>query len=153
MAATYCDGAAEAHSTYAETIHDPSHPYFTGAFAPAAHALTEMDFAEWGSTDAGHIEGAPAGAAVLLSNSQGPSLTEYALGEGWVVVSTLTYGWGENGARTAAMDNMLLYAAMQVRGSENPASLPVSGVPEPSTFLLLATGAVLVAFSQGLRRY
>jgi hypothetical protein len=128
-------------STYhnAETIADPDHAYFTGDFHTSAHSLTDSDFVTWDSTDAGHIAQLPANATTLLSNSRGPSLAEYSFGKGWVVVSTLTYGWGSGGARTAAMDNMLLYAAGQVRGS---ADVP-SPVPESNTWLMLATGTVL----------
>jgi hypothetical protein len=140
-------------STYhnSETIAQPNHPYFTGAFTPAAHALTAADFANWDATDGGHISGAPSNATALLTNTKGSPLMEYSYGSGWIVVSTMTYGWGVEGAKTAALDNMLLYAASQVRGSD-AASVPTEGVPEPSTLVMLASGSLLVVFAKIARR-
>jgi hypothetical protein len=143
-----CGGASHDSGTIAEQ----DHSYFTGTFAPGAHTLTSADFLGWEYTDGGHVTNVPSNATTLLSNPNGASLTEYAFGKGWVVVSSLTYGWGQNGARTAAMDNMLLYAAGQVRGSEIEDPEPVSGVAEPASLTLLATGGGLLAFARRFRR-
>lgn len=138
-------------STYhnSETIATPDHPYFKGTFDPKAKPLTAANFLNWDSTDSGHINTLPGNATTLLSNTRGPSLTEYAYGQGWVVVSTLAYGWGTGGARGPAMDNMLLYAANQVRGSDPSGA---STVPEPSTMALFAAGAALIAVSRQIRQ-
>ena len=130
-----------------ETIVDPNHPYFKGGFDPKAVQLTAASFVDWMSTDGGHVIGAPANATALLRNTRGASLVEYAFGQGWVVVSTLGYGWAGGGARGAALDNMLLYASNQVRGSQAEVVPPPTpaGIPEPSTFVLFATGGVLWA--------
>ncbi|HYP06499.1 MAG TPA: hypothetical protein VER03_09760 [Bryobacteraceae bacterium] len=131
-----------------ETIASPTHSYFTGAFSPAAKPLTAADFANWQTTDAGHLDNIPANAKVLLSNAKGPALVEYGVGKGWVVVSTLTYGWATGGARGAALDNMLLYAAAQVRDSAAPMGPPppeAGAVPEPGGLLLSATGVAAIA--------
>ena len=67
------------------------------------------------------------------------TLAEYSYGQGWVVLSTLTYGWGDAGAKGAPLNNMLYYAANQIRGSE-AASV---ATPEPASMLLTAGGLLL----------
>ena len=120
-----------------ETIVDTSHPYVQGNFHDQANQLTLADFINWNVTDLGHLAGIPAGATSITQNPQGSTLAEYAYGQGWVVVSTLTFGWGDQGAKAGPMDNMLLYAASQVRGHNSPGSI---ATPEPATMLLTAAG-------------
>ncbi len=113
-----------------ETIVDTSHPYIHGNFHDQATQLTLADFVNWNVTDLGHLAGMPTGATSITQNPQGATLAEYAYGQGWVVVSTLTFGWGDQGAKAGPMDNMLLYAASQVRGHNSPGSI---ATPEPAT--------------------
>jgi hypothetical protein len=142
----------ESPSHDTETIVAPNHEYFTGAYDTSAHVLTASDMNNWNSSDSGHVVGAPSNATILLTNVDGPSLVEYSYGKGWVVVSTLTYAFGGGGARTAALDNMLLYAAGQRRGSASSIPESESGVPETSTAFLFATGGVCFGLAKLLRR-
>jgi hypothetical protein len=151
-----CGGSA--HND--ETVAAPNHEYFTGTFNNSAHVLTAASFSNWENSDSGVVSSVPANATVLLSNGSGPSLVEYSYGKGWVVVSTLNYAFGTGGARTAALDNMLLYAAGQRRGSQvttipDPPPVdpgPSSGIPEPSTAFLFVSGGTLLALSRAMRR-
>jgi hypothetical protein len=122
-----------------ETVANSSHPYIQGSFHPNATQLTEGDFSNWNVTDLGHLVGLPGNAAVITQNPQGATLAEYSYGQGWVVLSTLTYGWGDAGAKGAPLNNMLYYAANQIRGSE-AASV---ATPEPASMLLTAGGLLL----------
>jgi len=121
----------------AETIVDTSHPYIQGSFHNQANQLTPADFVNWNVTDLGHLAGMPAGVTSITQNAQGATLAEYAYGQGWVIVSTLTFGWGVAGAKAGPMDNMLLYAASQVRGHHSPGAI---ATPEPASMLLTAAG-------------
>lgn len=119
-----------------EALVNPAHAYLQGTFNPKAKPLTAADFMNWNVTDLGHLSGLPSNAATITQNPNGATLAEYAYGQGWVVVSTLTYGWGDNGAKGAPMDNMLLYAADQVRGSAEPVE---AETPEPANLLFTAS--------------
>lgn len=139
-----------------ETIVDVSHPYILGNFHENAQQLTPADFVNWNVTDLGHLAGLPGNAKKITENPQGATLAEYSYGQGWIVVSTLTYGWGEAGAKGAALDNMLYYAANQIRGSEEangpgpgPGPIPVA-TPEPASMLITLSG--LLFGSTFLRR-
>jgi hypothetical protein len=121
-----------------EIIVNPAHAYLQGTFDAKAKPLTAADFSTWNVTDLGHLSDLPVNANVITRNAEGATLAEYQYGQGWVVLSTLTYGWGDNGARGNAADNMLLYAADQVRGS----SVVESATPEPAT--LLFTGSAML---------
>jgi hypothetical protein len=131
-----------------ESLVNPAHAYVEGTFNPKAKALTEADFMNWNVTDLGHLSGLPSNATAIARNPNGPTLAEYAYGQGWVVVSTLTYGWGDNGAKGAPANNMLLYAADQVRGSETPVE---ADTPEPAS-LLFTAGGLLFGISLIRRR-
>jgi hypothetical protein len=122
-----------------EIIVNPTHPYLQGSFDAKAQTLTAADFMNWNVTDLGHLSGLPANATSLMHNAQGSTLAEYSYGQGWVVLSTMTFGWGDAGAKGVPTDNMLLYAADQVRGS---AVASVSDTPEPAN-LLLTAGSML----------
>jgi hypothetical protein len=121
----------------AETIDDTAHPYIQGDFHPQAKQLASANFVNWNVTDLGHLTGLPGNATTITRNPLGATLAEYAYGQGWVVVSTLTYGWGDDGAKADPMDNMLLYAANQVRGDSSPAAV---ATPEPATMLFTGAG-------------
>jgi hypothetical protein len=121
-----------------EALVNPAHAYVQGTFNPKAKPLTAADFMNWNVTDLGHLSGLPSNATIITQNPNGATLAEYAYGQGWVVVSTLTYGWGDGGAKGAPMDNMLLYAASQMRSA---AAAPVeAATPEPASLLFTASG-------------
>ncbi len=130
-----------------ETIVNPAHPYLTGTFDSKAKALSAADLSNWNVVDLGHLSGLPVNATSITQNPQGATLAEYSYGQGWVVLSTLTYGWGDGGAKGAPLDNMLLYAADQVRGSAAP---EVASTPEPSN--MLAGSSALLFGLTWLRR-
>ena len=127
-----------------EQIVNPAHAYVQGSFDPRAKQLTAADFMNWNVVDLGHVSGLPANPTVITANPQGATLAEYSYGQGWVVVSTLTYGWGDNGARGNPMDNMLLYAAGQIRSQGAPGGSGVDA-PEPGTLLLMFSAVLYSA--------
>jgi hypothetical protein len=92
----------------AETFTTPAHPYLTGVGYGGA-ALTPSDFDTWSFTDHGIFQNLLPGTITVLSNANGPSWVEYPYGAGRVLLTTLTYGWGSNGARLAPRDNLILY--------------------------------------------
>ena len=75
-----------------ESIVAPGHLYITGGGYNGS-TLVENDFSSWNSTDHGILTDLPPNATVILQSADGPSLVEYAIGSGCVLVSTLTYGW------------------------------------------------------------
>jgi hypothetical protein len=136
-----------------EAIADSAHPYIDGSFDARAHQLSAGDFLNWNVTDIGHLGNLPVNATTITRNNDGSTLAEYSFGQGWVVISTLTYGWGPSGgARGIPVDNMLLYAANQVRldAASDPVA-PESATPEPGS-LLLSAGAVLLGLTRFIRR-
>ena len=98
---------------------------------PGGTLLVAADFLNWGATDYGVLTGLVPGATTILSNSDGASFVEFLWGSGTVLVNTLSYGWGTNGATLAPLDNLINYAS----------STSVS-VPEPSTLALFGIGLV-----------
>lgn len=120
-----------------EALVNPAHAYLQGTFDPKAKPLTAADFMNWNVTDLGHLSGLPSNVTIITQNPNGATLAEYAYGQGWVVVSTLTYGWGDGGAKGAPMDNMLLYAASQMRSAAAPVE---AATPEPASLLFTASG-------------
>jgi hypothetical protein len=145
-----CGGA----QNQSETIVDSGHAYISGSFDARANQLSAADFMNWNVTDIGHVAALPANATVITRNAQGPTLAEYSFGQGWVVVSTLTYGWGPSGgARGVPVDNMLLYAANQARSAvaADPVVTPETATPEPGS-LFLSAGAMLLGVSRLIRR-
>jgi len=116
-----------------ESIMSGSHPYITGV-GYSGHTLGTADFANWYETDQGQLTNLAPGTTTILANLDGPSLVEYAHGNGTVLVSTLTVGWGEGGeARGTAQDNMINYAV---------------AVPEPTSICLLALWAAAILTRQ-----
>ena len=91
-----------------ESILAPGHPYITGD-GYGGSTLAESDFNSWSSTDHGILTALPLNATVILQSSDGPSLVEYAFGNGRVLVSTLTYGWAGPEAPHA---NLIEYALL-----------------------------------------
>jgi hypothetical protein len=111
-----------------ETINLSNSPFITGT-EYNGFQLTSADFDDWRNTDHGQLGGLPQHARSILNNSDGPSLVVYEVGEGTVLVGTLTVGWAEGGqARGRVQHNMIEYGAF---------------VPEPATIGLLACGALL----------
>ena len=136
-----------------EIVVNPAHPYIDGSFDASAHQLSAGDFMNWNVTDIGHLGNLPVNATTITRNNDGSTLAEYSFGKGWVVVSTLTYGWGPSGgARGVPVDNMLLYAANQVRLDAAPGpDAPETATPEPGS-LILSAGAVLLGLTRFIRR-
>jgi hypothetical protein len=121
-----------------ESIVNPTQSFIQGNFDPQAKALDASDFLNWNATDLGHLSQLPVGTSIFTQNAQGPTLAQYSFGAGSVVVSTLTFGWGENGAHGDALDNMLLFAAGQVRDTST--SLENVSTPEPSSIMFTVSG-------------
>jgi hypothetical protein len=93
----------------AEIFTTPTASYLTGSgFAGAL--LQTSDFDSWNQTDRGYLFNLVGGTTVL-SNSNGPSFSEYGWGSGKVILTTLSYGWGLNGAIGQPRDNLITYAA------------------------------------------
>jgi len=94
-----------------EVFSSPAHPYLTGA-GYNGYKLTVSDFNTWSSTDHGQLQNLVAGSIVVLTNSNGPSWVEYGWGSGRVILNTLTYGWGSNGAKGNPQNNLINYACV-----------------------------------------
>ncbi|MGD2145540.1 MAG: DUF11 domain-containing protein [Anaerolineae bacterium] len=92
-----------------ETILWPDHPYISGE-PYGGTPLVTSDFNWWGSTDHGWLTDYPPDSQLVLRTSEGPTWLEYGYGSGRVIVTTLTYGWGSQGARGAPMENLIEYA-------------------------------------------
>ena len=110
----------------AEQIVTADHPYVTGGDFGGS-SLTEADFANWNLTDHGYLTGLPRDTTIVLSNTDGPSLVEYTVGDdgGRVVISSMNFGWASGGeSRGAPLDNLLLYT-----------------LPEPGSLILLLVAA------------
>jgi hypothetical protein len=109
-------GIAPAGVGYERVLHDligieaPAHPFVTGR-GYGGRQLQMTSFSFWGPTDEGVLTALPPGATVLLRNADGPSMVEYPLGDGKVIVSTLTFCTTELPAsQGAAFENLLLYS-------------------------------------------
>ncbi len=92
-----------------ESILLPTHPSVTGQPYDGV-VLTTDDFSSWGLTDHGWLTDYPASSQVVLRNTDGGSWLQYPFGSGQVIVTTLTYGWGINGARGQPLENLIEYA-------------------------------------------
>lgn len=92
-----------------ESIVATDHPYITGAPFGGA-LLNTSDFDRWNSTDHGHLFNYPASSQVVLRNTQEAAWLQYPLKNGKVIVTTLTYGWGGQGARGNPLMNLVDYA-------------------------------------------
>ena len=101
-----------------ETFTTPTHPYLTGT-GYTGTALVTTDFNSWGATDHGWLTNLPAGATTVLSNTDGASWVEYSWNCGTVIVNTLTYGWGADGARLSPQDNLINYTNLLVPGVDS----------------------------------
>jgi hypothetical protein len=111
-----------------------AHPLLTGA-GYNGHSLNPSDFSMWLHTDHGYIdpssltmERGVAAPIEITENTFGPSVVEYAYGDGRVVLTTLTVGWAMGGqARGDVQDNLINYV-----------------VPEPASLTILAISSMLV---------
>ncbi len=111
-----------------------AHPLLTG-LGYSGHSLNPSDFSMWLHTDHGHID--PASLSMergvdspiqITANTLGPSVVEYAYGDGRVLVTTLTVGWAMGGeARGDVQDNLINYVV----------------VPEPASLAILAASTLL----------
>lgn len=126
-------GFARVRAHDEEFIVEASHPYFIGEGFGGV-ALSEQDFANWGSTDEGVLTNLPADATVLLRNSDGPSMAEYRYGEGRVIVSTLAFCWeGRPRSKGAPTTNLLRYAPFFLGSAATPApTVTPTGTPTPT---------------------
>jgi hypothetical protein len=114
-----------------ETIAAADHPYFLGE-GFGGSMLAAENFGSWQPTDWGILTNLPANATVLLSNTNGPSLAEYSLGEGKVIVSTLSYCWtGRPNSTGPATVNLLQYAVF-FNGSAHTPGPTVTLTPTPT---------------------
>ncbi len=128
----------------AEAFSSPTHPYLTGV-GYGGSVLTPSNFVGWGSTDHGTLFNLLAGTTTVLSNTDGPSFVEYQYGNGSVLLNTLTYGWGTNGARGPALDNLINYSVFVSQQNS------VSPVPEPSSLALFGIGACVAGLGAARR--
>lgn len=112
-----------------ETINIPDHPYISGN-SYGGEQLTRSDFDNWSSTDHGDLLNYPPRSQVVLSNSDGASWIQYSYGGGYVIVTTLTYGWGTGGARGTPMTNLIQYS-LTLGGLGWVSGSPESGVVPP----------------------
>ena len=136
-----------------ETIVDAGHAYISGSFDARADQLSAGDFMNWNVTDIGHVAALPADATVITRNAQGPTLAEYSFGQGWVVVSTLTYGWGPYGGEEFPSTTCCyMPLTRRVRlWPRIPVVTPETATPEPGS-LFLSAGAMLLGVSRLIRR-
>ncbi len=91
-----------------ETIFDPDHPYITGQ-PFGGNPLQIADFNLWNSTDHGNLINYPDSSLAVLGHFDLYTWMEYRLGRGYVIVTTLTYGWGGAGGRGRAFENLIKY--------------------------------------------
>lgn len=70
---------------------EPNHPYLTGK-GYGGEALSPDDFYGWDFTDHGYLVNVPSFSTVILKNIDGPSLIEFYLGQGAIIISTITFG-------------------------------------------------------------
>ena len=125
-----------------ETFTAPAHPYLTGV-GYAGSPLATSDFVNWFYTDHGTLQNLVSGTTTVLSNAHGPSFVEYSFGNGTVILNTLTYGWGSNGARLQPLNNLINYS---VFASQQNA------VPEPSSLAIFGIGACVAGIGMMRRR-
>ena len=97
------------HTHSSEQILLPNHAYITGQGYPGV-ALSTSDFANWSSTDHGWLTGLPQTADSVLTDDHGVSWLQYSYGQGTVIVTTLTYGWGLGGAKGDPLKNLVEYS-------------------------------------------
>jgi hypothetical protein len=103
-----------------EILEQPEHPYLVGE-GFGGKRLTPQDFAGWQPTDLGVLGNLPENATILLRNVNGPSLAEYPLGEGKVIVSTLSYCWTDRpNSDGPAATNLLQYAIHFTGAGQTP---------------------------------
>jgi len=92
------------------TIAAPAHPFFNGANYGGS-TLTASQFTGWQPTDWGVLGELPTNATVLLQNASGPSMAEYSLGLGRVIVTTASFCWPNRpGSDGPPATNLLRYA-------------------------------------------
>jgi hypothetical protein len=113
----------------------PSHPYITGS-GYGGFALSESpDFESpgWNSTHHGFLYNIPGGNnAISTSDGAGGTVwTEYAWGNGCVIMTSMTYGWGGNGGQGNPQANLINYAAF-------------CAIPTPGAAALLGLGGLVV---------
>ncbi len=116
---------------------DLSHPFISGIGFGGTALTADDDFNGsngWNSTSHGFLTDLPAGATVIVDHAVGAQMIEYAYGNGLVIGSGLTFGWGSGSARTDALDNLLLYGQF---AAEN-----LSAIPEPGAIAILGLGLV-----------
>ncbi|MGB0631901.1 MAG: PEP-CTERM sorting domain-containing protein [Alphaproteobacteria bacterium] len=115
---------------------DLSHPFITGIGFGGASLTASGDFNGangWNSTSHGFLTDLPVGSTVIVDHAVGAQMVEYAYGNGLVIGSGLTFGWGSGSARTDALDNLLLYGEFAASNLSTP-------VPEPAALALTLVG-------------
>ncbi len=123
-----------------ETINLPSQSYITGT-PYGGTALNTSMFNSWSSTDHGTLYSYPASAEVVLSNAHGASWIKYRYGNGYVILTTLTYRWGNS--PNATCDNLTKYAMYL---ANNAGASWLSGSPLTNTVTPAGTSTVSIKF-------
>lgn len=98
------------------TLVDSEHEVFT-----LPNMVSEGEMQGWGWTSHGDLN-TPFGSMPLVMNAEftsGPALAELALGDGWIIATTLTYQW--NGANPNFAENLVLYLPKGVVATEHMA--------------------------------
>lgn len=104
-----------------QTVLLPSHPYITG-LGYGGEPLAEGDFTDWFPSDYGTLAELPVGAAVVLSNDDGPTWAEYNYGAGRVIVTTLAYCYADRPAtQGVATRNLFRYGRFYSGSAQTPA--------------------------------
>lgn len=116
-----------------ETIALATHLYITGG-GYGGELLSTDSFGSWQHTDLGILTNVPSGAKIVLANSDGPSWAEYRHGNGWVIVTTLTFCTGsEPKSQQAAARNLLRYSRFLFGSAFTPtATLSATATVPPS---------------------
>jgi hypothetical protein len=111
--------AAPTHNL--ETIMAATHPYFTGE-GFGGLPLSASNFTGWQPADIGQLT-STASDTVLLRNSDGISMIEYAYGDGKVILTSLNFcGPNVSGRDRRALENLLRYGRFYEGAAFTPAA-------------------------------